>query len=130
MFITRWRWNAAIATLQLCDGVTWRSVSVGPQTFTIGGAVSGLVGHKGRGYQMRTAVATIGIRGTGWYAEADPEQTVRVLRDIEGLSTEEASAALNVKTQTLKSRLHRGRLFLRADNHLYCIGGKANVARR
>jgi RNA polymerase sigma-70 factor (ECF subfamily) len=36
-----------------------------------------------------------------------------VLRDIEGLSTEEASAALKVKTQTLKSRLHRGRLILR-----------------
>jgi len=36
-----------------------------------------------------------------------------VLRDIEGLSTEEASAALKVKTQTLKSRLHRGRLALR-----------------
>ncbi len=31
-------------------------------------AVSGLVGHKGRGYQMRTAVATIGIRGTEWDA--------------------------------------------------------------
>lgn len=25
--------------------------------------------------QIRTATATIGIRGTGWYAEADPEQT-------------------------------------------------------
>jgi len=36
-----------------------------------------------------------------------------VLRDIEGLSTEEASVALRVKTQTLKSRLHRGRLILR-----------------
>ena len=36
-----------------------------------------------------------------------------VLRDIEGLSTEEASVALKVKTQTLKSRLHRGRLILR-----------------
>lgn len=36
-----------------------------------------------------------------------------VLRDIRGLSTEEASAVLNVKTQTLKSRLHRGRLILR-----------------
>jgi hypothetical protein len=33
-------------------------------------AVSGLVGHKGRGtYQMRTAVATIGIRGTAWSGE-------------------------------------------------------------
>ena len=40
-------------------------------------------------------------------------RTPVVLRDIEGLSTEEASAALNVKTQTLKSRLHRGRLILR-----------------
>ena len=36
-----------------------------------------------------------------------------VLRDIRGLSTEEASVALHVKTQTLKSRLHRGRTILR-----------------
>jgi RNA polymerase sigma-70 factor (ECF subfamily) len=36
-----------------------------------------------------------------------------VLRDIQGMSTEEASAMLRVKDQTLKSRLHRGRLILR-----------------
>ncbi len=36
-----------------------------------------------------------------------------ILRDIQGLSTEEASAVLHVKPQTLKSRLHRGRLILR-----------------
>ena len=36
-----------------------------------------------------------------------------VLRDLRGLTTEEASAVLNVKDQTLKSRLHRGRLILR-----------------
>jgi RNA polymerase sigma-70 factor (ECF subfamily) len=36
-----------------------------------------------------------------------------LLRDINGLSTEEASAILKVKPQTLKSRLHRGRLILR-----------------
>jgi RNA polymerase sigma-70 factor, ECF subfamily len=36
-----------------------------------------------------------------------------LLRDIQGLSTEEASAALHVKDQTLKSRLHRGRMILR-----------------
>ena len=36
-----------------------------------------------------------------------------VLRDVQGLSTEEASALLRVKPQTLKSRLHRGRLVLR-----------------
>jgi RNA polymerase sigma-70 factor (ECF subfamily) len=36
-----------------------------------------------------------------------------VLRDIQGMSTEEASRRLHVKDQTLKSRLHRGRLMLR-----------------
>lgn len=36
-----------------------------------------------------------------------------MLRDIQGMSTEEASAMLRVKGQTLKSRLHRGRLILR-----------------
>ena len=36
-----------------------------------------------------------------------------MLRDIHGMSTEEASAMLRVKDQTLKSRLHRGRVMLR-----------------
>ena len=36
-----------------------------------------------------------------------------LLRDIHGMSTEEASAILKVKPQTLKSRMHRGRLILR-----------------
>lgn len=36
-----------------------------------------------------------------------------ILRDLRGLSTEEASRRLRVKDQTLKSRLHRGRLILR-----------------
>jgi len=36
-----------------------------------------------------------------------------MLRDVQGMSTEEASAMLRVKDQTLKSRLHRGRLILR-----------------
>ena len=36
-----------------------------------------------------------------------------MLRDVQGMSTEEASAFLRVKDQTLKSRLHRGRLILR-----------------
>ena len=40
-------------------------------------------------------------------------RTPVVLRDIQGLSTEEASRILDVKPQTLKSRLHRGRLILR-----------------
>ena len=36
-----------------------------------------------------------------------------ILRDLKGLTTEEASLQLRVKDQTLKSRLHRGRLLLR-----------------
>ena len=36
-----------------------------------------------------------------------------MLRDIQGMSTEEASEILRVMDQTLKSRLHRGRLILR-----------------
>jgi RNA polymerase sigma-70 factor (ECF subfamily) len=36
-----------------------------------------------------------------------------MLRDIQGLTTEEASSRLKLKDQTLKSRLHRGRLLLR-----------------
>lgn len=36
-----------------------------------------------------------------------------VLRDIEGLSTEEACEVLNLSVPALKSRLHRARLFLR-----------------
>ena len=38
-----------------------------------------------------------------------------LLRDVRGLSTEEASAVLKLKPQTLKSRLHRGRLILRGQ---------------
>jgi RNA polymerase sigma-70 factor (ECF subfamily) len=45
-----------------------------------------------------------------------------VLRDIEGLTTEEASHRLNVKGQTLKSRLHRGRLMLRERLQTFTSG--------
>src|SRR5687767_7482007 len=45
-----------------------------------------------------------------------------VLRDIQGLSTEEASSRLHVKDQTLKSRLHRGRLMLRERLQVFTTG--------
>jgi RNA polymerase sigma-70 factor (ECF subfamily) len=45
-----------------------------------------------------------------------------VLRDIEGLTTEEASSRLKVKDQTLKSRLHRGRLMLRDRLQVFRTG--------
>lgn len=51
-----------------------------------------------------------------------------ILRDIQGLSTEEASAILKVKTQTLKSRLHRGRLILR--QHLDDFAGALTLHER
>jgi RNA polymerase sigma-70 factor, ECF subfamily len=38
-----------------------------------------------------------------------------LLRDVYGLSTEQASAALAVNGETLKSRLHRGRMILRGQ---------------
>src|SRR5688500_16695322 len=45
-----------------------------------------------------------------------------VLRDIEGLTTEEASLRLRVKDQTLKSRLHRGRVMLRKQLESFTTG--------
>jgi RNA polymerase sigma-70 factor (ECF subfamily) len=42
-------------------------------------------------------------------------RTPVLLRDVRGLTTEEASRQLRVNVQTLKSRLHRGRLFLRTE---------------
>lgn len=45
-----------------------------------------------------------------------------VLRDVEGLSTEEASRRLKVKDQTLKSRLHRGRVMLRQRLQAFADG--------
>lgn len=66
--------------------------------------------------QLRDAVAT---------AIAELPEIYRaplVLRDIEGLSTEEASSRLHLKGQTLKSRLHRGRLMLRERLRVFASG--------
>ena len=51
-----------------------------------------------------------------------------ILRDIQGLSTVEASAVLRVKPQTLKSRLHRGRLILR--EHMADFAGALTLHER
>jgi RNA polymerase sigma-70 factor (ECF subfamily) len=45
-----------------------------------------------------------------------------ILRDFQGLSTGEASVALRVKDQTLKSRLHRGRSMLRRQLEDFASG--------
>ncbi len=49
-------------------------------------------------------------------------RTPILLRDIRGLTTEEASALLRVKPQTLKSRLHRGRTVLRRKLGAFASG--------
>jgi RNA polymerase sigma-70 factor (ECF subfamily) len=67
-----------------------------------------------RGQMRRRLVAAID-RLPGIY------RTPVVLRDVRGMSTEEASLALSVKDQTMKSRLHRGRLILR--RHLADFSG-------
>jgi RNA polymerase sigma-70 factor (ECF subfamily) len=51
-----------------------------------------------------------------------------VLRDIHGLTTEEASTRLRVKDQTLKSRLHRGRLLLRERLQEFTTGLSLHTA--
>ena len=43
----------------------------------------------------------------------DKEKIVFLLRDVEGLSTENVSEALELTVPAVKSRLHRARLFLR-----------------
>ena len=42
-------------------------------------------------------------------------KTVVLLRDMEGLNTEETAEILEITTDTVKTRLHRGRLALRKD---------------
>ncbi len=43
----------------------------------------------------------------------EKEKVVFLLRDVEGLSTEKVSEILDLTVPAVKSRLHRGRLFLR-----------------
>jgi RNA polymerase sigma-70 factor, ECF subfamily len=50
-----------------------------------------------------------------------------VLRDLQGMTTEEASRRLRLKDQTLKSRLHRGRVMLR--RRLEVFGGGMTLHR-
>lgn len=55
-------------------------------------------------------------------------RTVLVLRDVEGLSTEEACEVLNLSVPALKSRLHRARLFLRKQLADYVIARSPGLA--
>jgi RNA polymerase sigma-70 factor (ECF subfamily) len=50
-------------------------------------------------------------------------RTAVTLRDVEGLSTEEAAEVLGIGERALKSRLHRGRMALRAQLDGYFEAG-------
>jgi RNA polymerase sigma-70 factor (ECF subfamily) len=64
----------------------------------------------------------------GVHALPETYRAVFLLRDIEGLSTEEAAEVLDVTTDLIKQRLHRGRLLLRKelDDYLRTAKGTAN----
>ncbi len=53
--------------------------------------------------EMQAAIETL----------SPPLRSVFVLRDVDGLSTEETAAVLNVSLEVVKTRLHRARLILR-----------------
>ena len=50
-----------------------------------------------------------------------------VLRDVQGLSNEEAADVLEITVSALKARLHRGRVALRQDLSEYLAQREANV---
>ncbi|MFQ5876595.1 MAG: RNA polymerase sigma factor [Acidobacteriota bacterium] len=52
-------------------------------------------------------------------------RAVFVLRDQEGLSTEQVASVLELSVPAVKSRLHRARLFLRERIKEYWLGGAA-----
>lgn len=56
----------------------------------------------------------------------DEHRATFLLHDVEGLSNPEIAATLQIKTATVKSRVHRARLFLRGRLSVY-IGGVAEL---
>ena len=48
---------------------------------------------------------------------------VLVMRDVLGQNTEEVAAALGIGTATVKTRLHRARLYVRETLERYFQGG-------
>jgi RNA polymerase sigma-70 factor (ECF subfamily) len=44
----------------------------------------------------------------------DPFRIVFVLRDVEGMSTEETASHLSIRIETVKTRLHRARRLMRS----------------
>jgi RNA polymerase sigma-70 factor (ECF subfamily) len=58
----------------------------------------------------------------------DEHRATFLLHDVEGLSSPEIAEALQIKTATVKSRVHRARLFLRGRLTIYMDGATEPVA--
>lgn len=57
----------------------------------------------------------------------DPFRTVFVLRDVQGFSVEDTAAHLDVKPETVRTRLHRARRLLRASIEQQARGSFASL---
>ncbi|MBU1902994.1 MAG: hypothetical protein KJ573_05320 [Proteobacteria bacterium] len=58
-------------------------------------------------------LAGIGLGVCCWKQRSHKYRLVFTLRDIEGFSTQETAEILGISAQSVKTRLHRARLFLR-----------------
>jgi len=75
---------------------------------------------------MRAHAREIGLALSRAIAALPPEhREALVLRDVEGLSAEEAAAVAGVEPGALKSRLHRARMAVRAQLATWLDGGDA-----
>ncbi|HIN25308.1 MAG TPA: hypothetical protein EYM73_13130 [Dehalococcoidia bacterium] len=71
--------------------------------------------HLGKSLRRR-----VGLRLEGGLEFLSPNlRAAVVLRDIQGLSTEESAEALDISIASLKSRLHRARILLRKHLESY-----------
>lgn len=56
-------------------------------------------------------------------------RSVVILRDLQGLSNQEVSKALNLSVAAVKSRLHRGRVFLRNRLSKYIVPSRQDLSK-
>lgn len=82
---------------------------------------SGLPDHLAMDAELRERLR-IGV-----HALPETYRAVFLLRDVEGLSTEEAAEVLGVSTDVIKQRLHRGRLILRKELDDYLRAAKGTL---
>jgi len=82
---------------------------------------SGLPDHLAMDAEFRARLRT------SVHALPEMYRAVFLLRDVEGLSTEEAAEVLEVSTDVIKQRLHRARLILRKGLDDYLRSAKQTV---